>query len=217
MQMSSHDEKLHYTRILLSKKFYLGLLKNEHWAKSHPFYNEVIQNRPVELGTYKIPVNYEMISILEEIVTNSHEGALGHYYLLSKLKALFLTAHIYESEKKARSSQHNEEIEKLSEAKLFLEKNYLQNPSIKQLSRAVLLNECKLKKGFKQHYNSTIHSYITQLRMQRARKLLLDKKTISEVSGYLGYKSVSHFITTFKKHFGSTPKQLLLALPEDLN
>ncbi|OOV28913.1 hypothetical protein BXU11_02975 [Flavobacterium sp. LM5] len=100
MQMSSHDEKLHYTRILLSKKFYLGLLKNEHWAKSHPFYNEVIQNRPVELGTYKIHVNYEMISILEEIVTNSHEGALVHYYLLSKLKALFLTTQICESEKK---------------------------------------------------------------------------------------------------------------------
>ncbi|MGL2993150.1 helix-turn-helix transcriptional regulator [Flavobacterium sp. TSSA_36] len=217
MQMSSNDERLNYTRILLSKKFYLGLLKNEHWAKNHTFYNEVIQNKPVELGSYKITMNYEIITILEEIVANSHQGPLAHYYIHSKLKELFLMAHISETEKEKFSSYVTEEIEKLSEAKLFLEKNFHQNPSIKQLSRAVLLNECKLKKGFKETYNSTIHAYITQLRMQHARKLLLDKRTTNEVSSFLGYKSASHFIATFKKHFGSTPKQLILSLPENQN
>ncbi|WP_163407073.1 helix-turn-helix domain-containing protein [Flavobacterium ajazii] len=208
MEMSAEDEPLHYTRIFLSKKFYLGLLENENWIKKDYFYKQVKAGNYLDFGNFRVPMNYNIVEILNEIVHNAHEGSLGHYYLLSKLKELFLMSHIYKLEKVLPSGIKAEEYSKLERAKIYLEKNYKKNPTIKQVSRAVLLNEFKLKSGFKEIYNQTMHSFITQLRMEHARKLLMQDSTVNEVSASLGYKSVSHFIASFRKYFGVTPKQL---------
>lgn len=208
MEMSAVDEKLHYTRIFLSKKFYLELLENEKWAKKDFFYNEVKNHRHVDFEVVKVSMNYRIIEILNEIAENTYEGTMGNYYLLSKLKELFLMTHIFRSKTPTLpNAMKSEEVEKLEAVKIYLEKHYDQTPTIKQLSRIVLLNEFKLKSGFKELYNCTIHSYMTELRMQRARKMLIDEISVNEVSSILGYKSVSHFIAAFKKYFGVTPKQ----------
>lgn len=210
MEMSATDEKLNYTRIFLSKKFFLGLLQNEFWTEMDFFYKEVKNNRYVNFGVVKIPMNYRIVEILNEIADNAHQGALGHYYLLSKLKELFLMTHIFRTEKMIPDHIKSEELQKLEQVKIYLEKHYFENPTIKQLSRIVILNEFKLKNGFKEVYNCTIHSYLTQLRMEHARKMLLDEKPVNDVSSALGYKSVSHFIVSFRKFFGVTPKQISL-------
>ena len=210
MEMSATDEKLNYTRIFLSKKFLLGLLQNEFWAEKDFFYNEVKNSRYVNFGVVKIPMNYEIVEILNEIADNAHQGALGHYYLLSKLRELFLMSHIFRAEKTSPDHIKLEELQKLEQVKIYLEKHYFENPTIKQLSRVVILNEFKLKNGFKEVYSCTIHSYMTQLRMEQARKMLLDEKSVNDVSSALGYKSVSHFIASFRKYFGVTPKKISL-------
>jgi AraC-like DNA-binding protein len=211
MEMSAINEKLNYTRIFLSKKFFLGLLENEFWVEKDLFFNEVKNNRYVNFGKVKIPMNLGIIEILNEIAENAHEGSLGHYYLLSKLKELFLMSHIFQSEKVLPDHKKADELKKLEQAKIYLEKYYSENPTIKQVSRVVLLNEFKLKNGFKEIYNCTIHAYMTQLRMEQARKMLLEENTVNDVSLTLGYKSVSHFIVSFRKYFGVTPKQISLS------
>jgi AraC-like DNA-binding protein len=208
MEMSAVDENLNYTRIFLSEKFYLGLLENELWVKQDFFYTEVKSNRYVCFGQVKVPMNYEIIKLLNEIAQNVYEGSIGHHYLLLKLKELFLMSHIFRLQKPLSVDIKAEEIEKLELAKVYLEKHYKEATTIKLLSRIVLLNEFKLKNGFKQLYNCTIHSYIIQLRMEQARKLLIEETAVNEVSFELGYKSVSHFIAAFRKYFGVTPKQV---------
>jgi AraC-like DNA-binding protein len=216
MEMSAVDEKLHYTRIFLSKMFYLELLKNENWTKNDFFYNEVKNHRHVDFGVVKTSMNYRIVELLNEIAQNAYEGSLGNYYLLSKLKELFLMTHIFRSETiTLPDTMKSDELEKLEAVKVYLEKHYDQTPTIKQLSRIVLLNEFKLKNGFKELYNCTIHSYVTELRMNNARKMLLEEISVNEVSSLLGYKSVSHFIASFRKYFGVTPKQIVL--PDLLN
>lgn len=211
MEMSAVNEKLHYTRLFLSKKFYLELLENENWTKNDFFYNEVKNGRHVDFGVVKTTMNYQIIEMLNEIAENAYEGSLGNYYLLSKLKELFLMTHIFRSETESLPDTiKSDEIEKLEVVKIYLEKHYDETPTIKQLSRMVLLNEFKLKNGFKEVYNFTIHAYITQLRMGKAKKMILEEVSVNEVSAVLGYKSVSHFIASFKKYFGVTPKQVVL-------
>lgn len=210
MEMSAVDEKLHYTRIFLSKKFYLELLENEKWTKNDFFFNEVKNHRHVDFGIVKIAMNYRIVEILNAIADNAYEGSMGNYYLFSKLKELFLMTHIFRSETAETHTIKSEEIEKLEAVKVYLEKHYDESPTIKQLSRIVLLNEFKLKSGFKTLYNCTIHAYINQLRMEKARKMLLEEIAVNEVSSVLGYKSVSHFIASFRKYFGVTPKQIAL-------
>ena len=83
--------------------------------------------------------------------------------------------------------------------------------TIKQLSRKVAMNECYLKKGFKEMFGSTIFDFYQNQRMEHAKYLLYEKGlSVTEVSDMLGYSSISHFSTAFKKQTGLKPCELLL-------
>ncbi|HET7898750.1 MAG TPA: AraC family transcriptional regulator, partial [Flavisolibacter sp.] len=83
--------------------------------------------------------------------------------------------------------------------------------TIKQLSRKVAMNECYLKKGFKEMYGTTIFEFYQNQRMEHAKYLLYEKAlSVTDVSSQLGYSSISHFSTAFKKHTGLKPCELLL-------
>lgn len=83
--------------------------------------------------------------------------------------------------------------------------------TIKELSRKVAINECYLKKGFKELFGATVFDFYQEQRMQYARHLLYEKGlSVTEVSMLLGYSSISHFSTAFKKHTGLKPCELLL-------
>ena len=83
--------------------------------------------------------------------------------------------------------------------------------TIKELSRKVAMNECYLKKGFKEMFGTTIFDFYQGQRMEHARYLLYEKGlSVTEVSLMLGYSSISHFSTAFKKHTGLKPCELLL-------
>ncbi len=83
--------------------------------------------------------------------------------------------------------------------------------TIKALSRKVAINECYLKKGFKEIFGTTIFDFYQGQRMEHAKYLLYDKGlSVTEVSMLLGYSSISHFSSAFKKHTGIKPCELLL-------
>ena len=90
--------------------------------------------------------------------------------------------------------------------------DHLYDPiTIKELSRKVAMNECYLKRGFKQMFGTTIFEFYQTERMQKARQLLYDDgKTVTDVAHILGYSSISHFSTAFKKQTGLKPCELLL-------
>ena len=83
--------------------------------------------------------------------------------------------------------------------------------TIKELSRKVATNECYLKKGFKEMFGTTIFDFYQSQRMEHAKYLLYDKAlSVTDVSALLGYSSISHFSTAFKKHTGLKPCELLV-------
>lgn len=103
-----------------------------------------------------------------------------------------------------------EEREKIILAREIL-LNHIGDPiTIRELSRKAAMNECYLKKGFKVMFGTTIFDFYQDQRMEHARYLLYEKGlTVSEVSAMLGYSSISHFSTAFKKHTGLKPCELL--------
>ena len=65
--------------------------------------------------------------------------------------------------------------------------------------------------GFKEMFGTTIFDFYQGQRMEHARYLLYEKGlSVTEVSLMLGYSSISHFSTAFKKHTGLKPCELLL-------
>ncbi|MBS1744462.1 MAG: helix-turn-helix transcriptional regulator [Bacteroidetes bacterium] len=101
--------------------------------------------------------------------------------------------------------------EKIIKAREILLQHIGEPITIKALSRKVAINECYLKKGFKEIFGTTIFDFYQGQRMEHAKYLLYDKGlSVTEVSLILGYSSISHFSTAFKKHTGIKPCELLL-------
>ncbi|UAY52312.1 helix-turn-helix domain-containing protein [Ferruginibacter albus] len=101
--------------------------------------------------------------------------------------------------------------EKITKAREVLLQHIGEPLTIKELSRKVAINECYLKKGFKEMFGTTIFDFYQSQRMEHAKYLLYDKGlSVTEVSLMLGYSSISHFSTAFKKHTGIKPCELLL-------
>src|SRR3954464_13728096 len=101
--------------------------------------------------------------------------------------------------------------EKILKAREVLLQHIGEPITIRELSRKVAINECYLKKGFKEMFGTTIFEFYQSQRMEHAKYLLYEKGlTVTDVSDILGYSSISHFSTAFKKHTGLKPCELLL-------
>lgn len=101
-------------------------------------------------------------------------------------------------------------VNRLFDAKQILQENLSSPLTIKELSKKVAMNECYLKKGFKDLFGTTIFEFYQKERMSHAKYLLYEKGlSVTEVADLLGYSSISHFSTAFKKFTGLRPCELL--------
>jgi AraC-like DNA-binding protein len=97
--------------------------------------------------------------------------------------------------------------EKVMEAEEILN-TYLHTslPRLGNVAQQVALSESTLKRYFKLIFGKSIYEYYLNKKMERARKLLLEKPlTVNEAAELMGYEKVSNFIDIFKKHHGYSP------------
>ncbi|MEH0153506.1 AraC family transcriptional regulator [Limibacter armeniacum] len=195
-----------YTIILIKYAYFLSLLEGEEWACNSAFIKEIKANK-LPSGEINFPISFPLHHIIHEITNAKWKVKERIHYFNLKIKELLLSLYCFEQESKETIEGVNAEmLRKIEEAHDYIEANFRKTPTIKELSKRVLLNELQLKQGFKKVYGTTIRSYIIDLKMREAILMLKDYK-INEIAESLGYNSLSHFITTFKKYYGSSPKK----------
>jgi AraC family transcriptional regulator len=153
--------------------------------------------------------------VLEALLNHNYSGNLANIFVNAQTQMLLLYSLDCLEEKELDTTAHkflaNEaDREKIMKAREILLQHIGEPITIKALSRKVAINECYLKKGFKEMFGSTIFDFYQSQRMEHAKYLLYEKGlTVTEVSVLLGYSSISHFSTAFKKHTGLKPCELL--------
>jgi AraC-like DNA-binding protein len=153
---------------------------------------------------------------LEALLNHNYSGNLENIFVNAQTQMLLLYSLDCMDEKQLDVVTHkflaNEaDREKIAKARQILLQHIGEPITIKELSRKVAMNECYLKKGFKEMFGTTIFDFYQSQRMEHAKYLLYEKGlTVTEVSVLLGYSSISHFSTAFKKHTGLKPCELLL-------
>lgn len=101
--------------------------------------------------------------------------------------------------------------DKIYQARDIICSEYLNPPSLHDLALRVGTNECTLKAGFKEAFQTTVFNYLFDYRMNIAIHYLLDtNKSIGEVAGLVGYEHQAHFCTAFKRKFNVTPSEYRL-------
>ena len=102
---------------------------------------------------------------------------------------------------------------KIRKAKDIIIARMAEPPTLQELSEEIGLSLKKLKEGFKQIYGDSVFSFLFDYKMEVARKLLeAGEHNVNEVGLKVGYSTSSHFISAFKKKYGTTPKKYLMAL-----
>lgn len=99
-------------------------------------------------------------------------------------------------------------IGKTEMVKQYLDEHYMEKISLEALSGLFYLNKEYLSKLFKQEYSVGIFDYVDFLRIEKAKKLLIEtNKSIGEITEELGFYDESHFNRKFRKMTGTAPRE----------
>ena len=147
--------------------------------------------------------------VIDQVIHNRYAGDLLNLFLLSKsIEILVLCAEscLLAADKKETYLKTAADKEKIIAARDLVNQRVHCPPSLTEIATAVGLNEYKLKRGFKETFQTTVFGYLTAQRLLLAKRYLLDTdKTAAEIAFDLGYATPQHFNNAFKKHFGHTP------------
>lgn len=103
-----------------------------------------------------------------------------------------------------------ENMRKIKKAKEIILDRMIDPPSLNELAAEIGLSLKKLKEGFKEVYGDTVYGFALDHKMDYARQLLdSGKYNVNEVGLKVGYSTGSHFISAFRKKYGTTPKKYL--------
>lgn len=89
----------------------------------------------------------------------------------------------------------------------YVDMHYSRQITLDELSGLCYLNKHYLCRLFRRETGFCIQDYIVYRRLSAALTLLREGKSVSATAQLSGFQSDSYFITTFKKHFGVTPRR----------
>ncbi|MGZ5072404.1 MAG: helix-turn-helix domain-containing protein [Usitatibacter sp.] len=101
---------------------------------------------------------------------------------------------------------------KLNSVLAHIEEHIAESVSVRRLAEAVHTSPFHFARMFKVAVGYPPHLYVTLLRMERAKDLLVNSALpLVEIAGCVGYQTQAHFTGVFHKHVGSTPRTYRLA------
>jgi len=152
----------------------------------------------------------QAFDIATRLVDNPYSGILALLHTEALTMELLCTAvagfsAIASTPKKEYSDT---DLRCLHAARTLLMKQFSPAPTIRQVARAVGMNETSLKRGFRAVFGETLFAFSVRCRMQQALTLLLrePRLPVARVAESVGYSHQTSFATAFRRHFGVCPK-----------
>lgn len=160
----------------------------------------------------------EMVSPAIAVVLSQ----LMNYNLHPSIKQLYMKGKVYELISLYFNKTEDADLEqcpfladednvrRIKMAKEIMISRMAEPPTLAELSKEIGLSLKKLKEGFKQIYGDSVYGFLLDYKMEYARKMLeTGRHNVNEVGLKVGYSTASHFIASFKKKYGTTPKKYL--------
>ena len=143
--------------------------------------------------------------ILEELIELELTQPVQNKYIKTILLEYLLVKCILKHKKTETLSFTQILIEKTKE---YIRKNIMNCPSNKAIAKAIGYHPYYLNSLFVNHEHITLHKYMDNVRLKRAKDLLLfSNLPICDIAEQSGFSDASYFSRIFKKNFGLTPKQ----------
>jgi two-component system response regulator YesN len=106
------------------------------------------------------------------------------------------------------SSQDAKKVTQIRPAINYIDANYDKQVTLADIARVSYLSVSRLSHVFKEEMGITIVDYLTSVRIERAKQLLLaTNQSCTEICFEVGYNNQSYFTRTFKGFVGMTPRK----------
>jgi len=185
-----------------------------HWNAFFPAETEVVV---VELEPERNRLAPEYRSLLSEPVTLHQRGLGGlasrlaaelrapdaHSSLLSEGLALELLGTVARAADGERGSARPGWLDRAEEC---LRAGLCRGWTLETLSREVEVEPTRLVRAFRRHLDTTPADYLRHLRVDEARRLLLDtERPVADIALETGFTDQSHLTRVFRRSLGETP------------
>ena len=201
---------LEYERYLLF--FHPNYIKE--LSTEHTNLLELFENRKedfVHVRHLQAKIYEEVTQVLDEMIELGDKSTYGKDIQLKMLfvRLLLLLTKVYQKEYK-NTQEDSPAFRKVKPILEYLKEHFMEEIALDELERSFYINKYYLCEIFKEATGFSLMQYVIHRRILYAKELLKEGKSVSQVAQLVGYQSDAHFIRSFKKLTGTTPKQFAL-------
>ncbi|TYQ00055.1 AraC-like DNA-binding protein [Tenacibaculum adriaticum] len=199
--------------ILFTENYIKKIIGDDYKKDLKKFGNSIHEKRDFLMWKKSQPITDELNVHIEEIINCEYSENLKRAYLQAKINELLIF--LLEKTNESHLENRNEELTKedynnILKVEHYIKSNLEKSLTIPKLAIIAGINTSKLKHDFKIVFSITIFKFITKLRMEKAKKLIIDGDyTVSEAAYKVGYKHSQHFTVAFKKLYGYLPSKMI--------
>lgn len=177
-------------------------------GKDHNIQWSGTENIPVQQYCLEEPQRQEMKTLLQKLLCEDKGNAYGKetviHALLTCFFVLLTRAKLQQGKAKPEKTEMTATVREMAE---YIEKNYKNPVTSRQLEKQFLKNYSQLSKEFKEEVGGSPYQYLLLKRLLNAEKLLkegIPPRTAAEESGFSDY---SNFFRQFRTMYGCAPRE----------
>jgi len=159
------------------------------------FANPVIHNP--KLAKLFLDLNYAIKEWQDELMAEN---------ILEELVVNLISSY---SNNQIKSKDISYSRKKLIQTVEYMKANFQESLKLENLAQISGLSKYHFLRKFKEEFNMTPHAYLLQIRIQNAKNMLLQHKSLIDIALSCGFSDQSHFTRVFNKIYGMSPGKLI--------
>jgi len=172
-----------------------------------PYLTKVVKISAHQYSTQHKALERLILEIIKEYETKETGYALAlNARIFDILVLLSRSVIIGNSNENSNNAKKVFGLEKINSSFIYIENNYKNDITLKDISTAVGFSEYHFSRLFKEITEKNFHNYLNEFRIKRAEKLLCGSNmTVAQIAYEVGFNSFATFNRLFKKIKGCPP------------
>ncbi|MDP4277556.1 MAG: AraC family transcriptional regulator [Bacteroidota bacterium] len=155
---------------------------------------------------FKVGIDDEFISYYKSIIEYAEQEAKGYQQVASSIVRHMLGLLYFKTQNSLFSDK--EVVDKINQARIIIRNNINNKISPAEVAEQLGLGYSWFRKAFKKYAGISPAQFQLQIRLQRAKDLLLNTNlSVSEIAYELTFDTPGQFSTFFRQKAGLTPKE----------